>query len=62
MALTATISIATSATGTVSPLRASELENMLTTLFVGVLRCDGGAFDAFREMGGVFDAFPIGLG
>lgn len=51
VALTATFAIATSTSSKkVSPLRGSTAQDMLTDLFVGVLRSDGRSFDAFREM------------
>ena len=57
VALTATIAVATSSTGKVSPLRGGQLEDMLATLFVGVLQSSANSFDAFREMGVDFEAF-----
>ena len=57
VALTATIAVATSSTGKVSPLRGGQLEDMLATLFVGVLQSSESSFDAFREMGVDFEAF-----
>lgn len=56
VALTATVAVATS-TMKVLPSPERGLEDMLVTLFVGVLQSDGRAFDAFREMGVDFTAF-----
>ncbi len=62
VAFTATIAVVTSSTGKISPPQGSKLEEMLVSLFVGVLQSDGSSFDAFREMGVDFGAFWDELG